>query len=163
MLKVFFVFIVGLLVIGCGAGKSMAKPSGMFQSVSEKEAVLVQDSKDKKHCVRCGMNLVKFYKTSHSMKHDGKNQQYCSIHCLQEHVNSGAKIDTPKVVDVTSLKFIDVNRAYYVVGSKKRGTMSRISKYAFSNESDAKEFQSNFDGEIMNFEGALEKAKIDFK
>jgi len=41
--------------------------------------------------------------------------------------------------------------------------MSRVSKYAFANESDAKKFQKEFGGEIMDFNKAREKAQEDFK
>ena len=61
------------------------------------------------------------------------------------------------------MEFIDIRAAYYVVSSKVRGTMSRISKYAFSKESDAKDFQAKNGGKIMNFFDAIEVAKKDFK
>ena len=161
MFKLLGLFIVGILFIGCGHNpKSSHK---MFQSVSKEDAVLLQTSKDKKYCTRCGMDLVKFYKTSHSATVDKKVYQYCSIHCLEEHLGEGITLKNPKVVDVASLKFISVKDAYYVVGSKKRGTMSRISKYAFSKLEDAKKFQATNGGEIMKFDKALQKAKEDFK
>jgi nitrous oxide reductase accessory protein NosL len=50
-----------------------------------------------------------------------------------------------------------------VVGSQKRATMSKISKYAFEKESDAKVFQAEFGGEVVDFYKALEIAKQDFK
>jgi len=161
MFKLLSLLVVGFLFIGCGDNpKSHHK---MFQSVSKEDAVLLQTSKDKKHCIRCGMNLVKFYKTSHSAT-DGSNvYQYCSIHCLEEHLGEGITLKNPKVVDIASLKFISVKDAYYVVGSKKRGTMSRVSKYAFSKLEDAKKFQAMNGGDIMNFDEALKKAKEDFK
>lgn len=37
----------------------------MFQTVAEKDAVLVQEGKEKYHCHICNMHLVKFYKTSY--------------------------------------------------------------------------------------------------
>lgn len=137
--------------------------SVMFQSVDEKDAVLLQDGDEKRFCGRCGMDLVKFYKTSHSAIKGEKVYQYCSIHCLVEHLYSGVSLDDPKVVDIKSLKFIDVRAAYYVVGSKKSGTMSHISKYAFLSEDDAKEFKNKYGGEIMDFYKAMEIAKKDFK
>ena len=137
--------------------------ASMFQSVDEKDATLVQEGKDKRYCTRCGMDLVKFYKTSHASQENGKKFQYCSIHCLAEHLESGAKIEDYKVVDTTSLKLVDASKAYYVVGSSVHGTMSRVSKYAFLNESDAKAFQDENGGEIMSFKEALEKAKEDFQ
>jgi nitrous oxide reductase accessory protein NosL len=41
--------------------------------------------------------------------------------------------------------------------------MTRVSKYAFSNLEDAKKFQKLYGGEIMDFNGAHEKAKEDFR
>ena len=109
------------------------------------------------------MNLVRYYKTSHSAEHKGKKYQYCSIHCLEDHLGEGISLKNPKVVDIASLKFISVGEAYYVDGSSKRGTMRRVSKYAFKNLKDAKKFQSEFGGKIMDFQAAREITKEDFK
>jgi copper chaperone NosL len=116
-----------------------------------------------RYCVRCGMDLVKFYKTSHAAEHDGKQHQYCSIHCLEDHLGEGVTLKNPQVVAVDTLKFISVVDAFYVVASKKKGTMSKVSKYAFSSLEEAKKFQDEFGGEIMNFSGASKKAKEDFQ
>lgn len=162
MLKVLGLVLAGMLLVGCGAS-SGAKPSHKrFQSVNENQATLVQEGKEKRYCNRCGMDLVKFYKTSHSSTHKDKKYQYCSIHCLEDHLGDGVRLKNPKVVDVASLKLIDVTKAYYVVGSAKSGTMSKVSKYAFAKESDAKAFQAKYGGDIMDFYKALEKAKEDF-
>jgi nitrous oxide reductase accessory protein NosL len=85
------------------------------------------------------------------------------MHCLEEHLGQGITLKNPKVVDVTTLKFISIADAFYVVGSSKRGTMSRVSKYAFLNLEDAKKFQTLYGGEIMDFNGAHEKAKEEFR
>ncbi|MEA1955761.1 MAG: nitrous oxide reductase accessory protein NosL [Campylobacterota bacterium] len=163
MIKVFILAVFSLFFIGCGASNSANFSKKMFQSVDEKDATLVQTSKDKRYCPRCGMDLVRFYKTSHSATIDNKIYQYCSIHCLEEHLGDGITLKNPKVVDISSLKFISVKDAYYVVGSKKKGTMSRISKYAFSSLKNAKKFQSRNGGKIMQFGDALKSAKEDFK
>lgn len=161
-------FIKAILVVillffaGC-AKKELSSKQVIFQSVDEKDAVLLQDGADKNYCPRCGMDLVKYYKTSHSASDEKKVYQYCSIHCLEEHLGDGIELKNPLVVDVTSLKFIDATKAYYVVGSRMRGTMSKISKYAFLNQEDAKKFQSQNGGEIMDFYKALEVARGDFK
>ena len=151
------------MIVGCGPEKNPTVKSTMFQSVSTQEAILVQNGDEKKFCSRCGMNLVTFYKSSHSSNISGKNFQYCSIHCLVDHLRDGVSVDDPKVVDIKSLKFIDIREAYYVVGSNKRGTMSMVSKYAFSNKSDAQGFKDKNGGEIMDFYKAMEVAKKDFK
>ncbi|EDZ61914.1 hypothetical protein SMGD1_0710 [Sulfurimonas gotlandica GD1] len=163
MVKVYVAIIAVLVFVGCGPDNNPNVKSSMYQSVNPQEATLLQSGKDKGSCGRCGMDLVMFYKTSHAAEHDGKHFQYCSIHCLEDHLGEGVTLKNPKVVDVDSLKFINVGDAHYVVGSKKRGTMTRVSKYAFSDESMAKKFQAMFGGEVMNFTKALEVAKEDFK
>ncbi len=148
-----------LLFTGCGT----ATKSSMYQSVERSEAVMLQTNKDKMFCIKCGMKLPKFYKTNHAALYKGEMRQYCSIHCLVADLNEGNDLKNPKVIDVTSLKFIDASQAYYVVGSKKRGTMSRVSKYAFKDERDAKTFQNEFGGEILDIHKTIEKAQRDFR
>lgn len=160
------IFAIGLVLLlsGCNSSNythNMYKP---FQMVSEADAILVQSGKDKRYCYICGMDLVRFYKTSHTAdSEDGKHFQYCSIHCLEDHLGQGVTLKNPKVVDVASLKFISIGMAHYVVGSKKRGTMSAVSKYAFKNIEDAKLFQEKNGGEVMDFIKAREIAQKDFK
>ena len=136
--------------------------AAMFQSVPASKAKILQSGKEARYCSNCGMDLVMFYKTNHAAKVDGKLKQFCSLHCLAKVINSGAKVNDIKVVDAKNLKWIDAKKAHYVVGSKVKGTMSRISKYAFANISDAKEFQHLKGGEIMDFQQALEVANKDF-
>jgi len=162
MFKTLIISATALFLIGCGPEKTPSVKTSMFQSVSTKSAILVQDGDKKGSCGRCGMNLVKFYKTSHYAIHNGKKHQYCSIHCLADHLGEGITLKNPKVVDISSLKFISVSEAYYVVDSKIKGTMSRVSKYAFSSKEDAKKFQADNGGEIMDFHKALDVAKKDF-
>lgn len=135
----------------------------MFQTVDEKDAVLVQGGKEKYHCHQCGMHLVKFYKTSYIAEDESRKYQYCSLHCLAEHLNQGVELKNPKVVELSTLKPIPVLEAYYVVGSDVRGTMSRVSKYAFKSLEAAKEFQKKHGGQIMDFNGALKEAQKDFQ
>ncbi len=154
--------LVAAFLVGCGVQTDVATKSTMFQSVTQKEAILLQEGKEKESCPRCGMNLPKYYKTNHSASLDGKTYQYCSIHCLQDHLYDGVSLKNPHVVDVETLKFIDVTKAYYVVGSKVRGTMSKTSKYAFALKVNAEAFQKEHGGEIVDFYKALEIAKKDF-
>ena len=134
----------------------------MFQSVSPAQAKLLQQGKNAGYCANCGMDLVMFYRTSHAAKVDGKQKQFCSLHCLAETIRSKKRIDGIKVVDAKSLRWIDAKKAYYVVGSSMPGTMSKISKYAFKNYSDAREFQEIKGGKIVRFDEALAIAMRDF-
>ena len=168
MLKISIILIAALAFTGCMSrqvtpeAQSMKKMPQMFQTVKPEEATLVQEGEHKNSCSRCGMNLTKFYKTSHAAEYNNKPIQYCSIHCLAEHLNEGVELKNPKVVDVASLKLLPVLDVFYVVGSNKRGTMSRVSKYAFSSLEAAQKFQEENGGKIMDFNSALEVAKEDF-
>ena len=130
----------------------------MFQTVPEANATLIQSGKDKYACPNCGMHLVKFYKTSHTHA----DHQYCSIHCLYE-ATEGVIPQDAKVVDTMTLKLIDVKKAFYVIGSKMRGTMTRTSGYAFGSEQDARTFSSVNGGRIMTFDEAYAVASEDFQ
>ncbi len=163
MFKLSILVVISLLFVGCGSQTTPKVNTKMFQTVDFKDAILVQSGKDKRFCSRCGMDLVKYYKTSHMATYKGKKYQYCSIHCLEDHLGEGISLKNPKVVDVSSLKFIPVNGAYYVVGSSKRATMSKVSKYAFKTLDKAKKFQAKYGGKIMDFTKAREKAMEDFK
>ncbi len=138
-----------LLILLLSASTILAQ---MPQTVPADQAQLLQSGPGKLYCPNCGMNLVKFYKTSHALG----DQQYCSLHCFSE-VNSelnGAR-DKAQVVDFTSLKFIPAAKAHYVVGSDVKGTMTMTSKYAFAEKADAEAFASDHGGEIMSFEAAF--------
>ncbi len=150
-------FILSLLVFSSmvfasnmGHGKKHMK---MFQSVPMKKATILQDGKAKVYCVKCGMTLPMFYKTNHAATVDGKVKQFCSLHCLVEE-GLKHKLKDIKVVDVTSLKFIDAKNATYVVGSSVKGTMTMKSKYAFANKADAQKFAKKFGGEVVSFDKA---------
>jgi hypothetical protein len=77
-------------------------------------------------------------------------------------MQKGSKLEGIQVVDTQSLKFIDASKVSYVVGSNKKGTMTAISKYAFSAKADADAFAKSNGGKVVDFKGALEAAKADF-
>jgi len=133
----------------------------MFQSVEPKDATLIKTDSSKEFCNVCGMHLTKYYKTNHATEFkNGHKEQYCSLHCqAQIHRDYEDKIKNIQVVDTNSLKLIDAKNAFYVVGSSKEGTMSSVSKYAFSSKNEAEKFQKEFGGEIHNFDEALTISK----
>ncbi|MBN2895630.1 MAG: nitrous oxide reductase accessory protein NosL [Campylobacterales bacterium] len=133
----------------------------MFQTVPLEKAQLLQQGEAKLYCPSCGMHLGKFYKTSHALEHEGHTHQYCSIHCLIE-ANPYRELKSAKVVDVTSLKFINVADAYYVIGSEKPGTMTMNSKYAFAQKADAEAFIKEHGGTLGRFDDALKATYADF-
>ncbi|OHE00398.1 MAG: hypothetical protein A2W82_02535 [Sulfurimonas sp. RIFCSPLOWO2_12_36_12] len=122
---------------------------------------LVQDGAQKEWCPVCGMSIEANYKTSHTSKiNNHTNRQYCSMRCLavdmQEYkINS----NDVKVVDVVTQKLINAKSAFYVVGSDIKGTMSKVSKLAFSNKEAAEDFSIENGGEIVDFKTALKMAQ----
>lgn len=158
MYKIFLLSILILSSLNASNHPSFFK---LYQSVPLKKATLLQTGKEKKFCPVCGMNLPMWYKTNHAAQEHHKHFQYCSLHCLTEDMQT-KNLKNIQVVDVTSLKFINVQNAFYVVGSKKKGTMTMLSKYAFKNKKDAQAFVHQFGGTIKTFQEALQIAKKDF-
>jgi len=146
-----------------GMKKGMKMPKN-YRMVPMAKAQILQDGKDKMYCPKCGMTLPMFYRTNHAATVDGKVQQFCSIYCMVEAMNGGAKVSDVKVVDNSTLKFIDANKAFYVVGSSKPATMAKkISKYAFGTKDAADKFASEFGGTVMGYADTLASAKKDFE
>jgi len=152
-----------LLLTSCvnNSAKPTADKFERFQTVAIEKTTMLQSGEHKHSCPECGMRLPMFYKTNHSAKSNKKVKQYCSIHCLVDDMNHGAKVSDIKVVDVTTLK-IPVEDATYVVGSDIRGTMSGLSKYAFEGRMSARRFAKKNGGRVMNFEEAYKYALKDF-
>ena len=133
-----------------GGGKKVMKN---FRAVPASQATILQKGENKNYCPVCGMTLPMFYKTNHSAKHNHTDNQYCSIVCaVEDAVVNDKKLTNFKVVDNSTLKFIDSAKAYFVVGSKKPGTMSVVSKYAFGTKDAALKFAKTNGGDIMRFD-----------
>jgi nitrous oxide reductase accessory protein NosL len=151
--------LVAFTILGCSDQPMNKEMPTRFQSVAIDQAQLLQEGEDKISCPKCGMNLPMFYKTNHAATVDGKVHQFCSIHCLSTTIKEGKKVDNIQVVDNETLKFIDAKTAWYVVGSSKAGTMSKVSKYGFTDKTKAETFAKEFGGEVMNFDATLKLAE----
>jgi polyferredoxin len=135
----------------------------MFQRVDPSKATLLMEGEHRDSCIVCGMKLPMFYKTNHAATLEGKERQYCSLHCLaKEKLIQHKPLENLRVVDTDTLRFIPARTAWYVVGSKKPATMSKVSKYAFGSEKAARAFADKFGGRVTDFAGALRAAKRDF-
>jgi len=141
---------------GMGHGKMMPKN---FRMVPMDKAQILQKGEAKMFCPKCGMTLPMFYRTNHAAKVDGKMEQFCSMHCLVEEIKSGKKVTDIQVVDNSTLKFIPAEKAWYVVGSSKPATMSKMSKYAFGTKEAAEKFAKEFGGKVMPFDAVLKMAE----
>lgn len=135
-----------------------------FRVVPASKAKIIQEGKAAMFCPVCGMNLPMYYRTNHASEHEGKIHQYCSIHCMSEEAMvANTAIKNPQVIDNDTLTFIPAKSAYYVVGSKKPGTMSAVSKYAFGKQESAKAFAKEFGGELMRYDALASKVALGLK
>lgn len=157
------VLILSMMVV------SLFAHSGMFQSVDEKDAVMLQTGKNKDRCPSCNMSIPQYFKTSHAVKFkDGSYRQYCSIFCVVDEMRNGYlkehknDIEEILVVDAKTLKIINVKNAFYVIRSKRPPTMSMTSSYAFESKQDALEFQKENGGKIVNYDIVYKITSKDF-
>jgi len=127
--------------------------------------VYVQDGDEKYWCPVCANSLKEHYKTSYIAKlQNARLRQYCSLECLVEDMNEyGLDMSYIKTIDAKTQKIIDAKRAFYVFNSKIRGTKSKISKFAFQNLKDAKEFKEKYGGKLVDFQKVLKYTQANLK
>lgn len=145
-----------VLYISMIAGIALLGESLSASSFSKEASIkpqILQKTKHPQKCTACGMKLPIFWKTSHAVKlQNGEYIQYCSIRDLvKDEKDKKLNIVEYLAVDATSEKLMDATKMFYVVGSKIKGTMSKVSKIAFEHKSDAIEFQKHYGGELKNF------------
>jgi len=157
MKRIETIVLTALLLAGF-ASMAEARP---FSKAASGEPQLLQSGPQKKWCPVCGMNLGMFYKSSHAVElDDGTKKQYCSIRCLAaDWPRIGKRVKRILVVDAATQKLIDAKKAFYVVGSKVKGTMSMTSKLAFATKEEAEAFQKEYGGKIVDFDTAFAMAR----
>ena len=156
-----------LILTGCAPSGKEPSPASLltpFQSVPSDKCQLLQKGSHRDSCAVCGMHLPTYCKTNHAAVTKEKNaRQYCSLHCLvYDNEIERTDLYDVKVVDTVSLRFIPAQSAFYVVGSRMPGTMTRFSKYAFAKRADADAFVRQYEGHVMNFYDAYTVAMEDF-
>lgn len=136
-----------------------------FKKVATVKPVLVQEGSQKNWCPICGMSIKMFYKTSHASKlKNGTDRQYCSIRCLAVDMQEyNIDLNSVRVVDATTQKLIFAKDAFYVVGSKVKGTMTKVSKLAFATKDEAEKFRKKYGGKVVTFQKALVMATESLK
>ena len=169
-LNVYVIYVFATYGAASQSGHQHSSPAAQqFQSVPAHQAVLLQKGENRMFCNTCRMSLPPFYKTNHALKlKNGEVRQYCSLYCLVDMLHRHQSNNTPLVpdeilvVDAENLTFTNAKTAFYVIGSRIRGTMSSKSKYAFADKEDANAFVEKQGGQIVNFAEALKTAEEDF-
>ncbi len=112
-------------------------------------------------CDNCGMDRNKFARTRYVFDTEKGRFYTCSIACLV--VLCMKKNVSPRNVKVAEYlrptSMIDAEKAVFVIGSKAKGTMTKVSKIAFSDRQKAIRFTKKYGGTIATFQDALEIAK----
>lgn len=109
-------------------------------------------------CKYCGMDRTKF---SHSRMlityADGSSTGTCSINCagVDRFANREKKVTSYQVGEYTGKKLIDAKSATWVIGGKKRGVMTPVAKWAFSDRKSAQAFIRENGGKLATFDEAF--------
>jgi copper chaperone NosL len=127
-------------------------------------AAAQKDIQEYPSCKYCGMDRQKFAQSRMLIEYDdGSVVGMCSIHCAA--VDLGLNIDkTPtamKVGDYNTKNLIDGEKAFWVIGGKKMGVMTKRGKWAFENKEDADKFVKENGGVIATFDDAMKAAYED--
>ena len=115
-------------------------------------------------CLHCGMDRAKFAHSRMFVTYDGGTTVgTCSIHCLA--LDLATNIDkTPQSIqvgDFNSKSLIDAEQAFWVVGGKMPGVMTKNAKWAFAQKADAEKFISANGGTLATFDQAMKAAYED--
>ncbi len=118
-----------------------------------------------KRCDNCGMDRNKWARTRYEFETSKGRFYTCSIHCVA--VMSHKLKEEPKNVRVAEYmrpeRMVDAEKAYFVMGSRAPGTMTRVSKIAFSSRKEAEEFIKRYGGKIVDFKTAFSEARKEFE
>jgi nitrous oxide reductase accessory protein NosL len=127
-------------------------------------AETMKDIQEHKNCKFCGMDREKFAHSRMLTEYDdGSSFGSCSIHCTA--IDSAQTLDKQlkaiMVGDYNQKNLIDAEKAYWVIGGKKPGVMTKTAKWAFADKKDAEAFIKENEGKLANFEDAMKAAYED--
>ncbi len=90
---------------------------------------------------------------------------YYSINCSSIALDNYSKqVKDIFRIDYGLTKYYNVNDLYYVIGTNLRGTMTSISKFAFSDIEKAKSFKETFEGkQIVGYKDAYKMSIEEIK
>ena len=127
-------------------------------------AETMKDIQEHPSCKYCGMDRQKFdYSRMLTEYNDGSSFGSCSIHCTA--LDLAQTFDKqPKAImvgDYNKKNLIDAEKAFWVIGGKKPGVMTKTAKWAFADKKDAEAFIKENEGKLANFEDAMKASYED--
>lgn len=124
----------------------------------------LQDISVHRECTECGMDR-KAYGFSRMLVifSDGKEVGVCSLHCtiLVIDSNKEKSVKSLLVADRNTHGLIAAEKAFWVLGGKKRGVMTMRAKWAFTTKEAAQDFINEYGGVMVSWEEALAAARSD--
>lgn len=127
-------------------------------------AAAQDDIEEHRECAYCGMDR-KAYGFSRMLiiYEDGESTGVCSLHCavVEIDANKGRAVRSLLVADRDTRSLIEVEKAVWVMGGKKRGVMTERPKWAFATEAAARAFIDEYGGTIVSLEEVLRAARED--
>jgi len=113
-------------------------------------------------CKHCGMNRTSFDQSRMVIIYaDGSSAGTCSLNCVVTEMkeSKGKKIKSFKVADYNTRKLSDARKAFWVIGGKIPGVMTRVAKWAFTTKQGAEAFIRENGGKLASFDEALRAAE----
>jgi nitrous oxide reductase accessory protein NosL len=132
-----------------------------FAAHAAAPAVAVEDPKA---CQICRMDRTMFAHSRMLVEYsDGTVTGTCSIHCVAADLKKqGVKaVRSFKVADYDTKALIDAKTATWVIGGSRKGVMTGVPKWAFSNEAGAQAFIKEFGGKIVPFHDIRKAAEAE--
>ncbi len=113
------------------------------------------------YCQKCGMNLHHHKETNHKIIIENQEITLCSLHCAIDAIKDNNKYEI-KGFNNTTQSFIPIGELIYIIGSNKKGAMTKESEFAFSSSDDVKAFIQENGGRIINGTEIIKYAKSKF-
>jgi nitrous oxide reductase accessory protein NosL len=125
--------------------------------------VLAHDDLEKhRSCAHCGMDRKAYgYSRMLIVSANGNQTGVCSLHCAVTEMNAHPeqKIAELLVADRNTHDIIAASKAFWVMGGRKRGVMTRNPKWAFASPEAAQRFISDHGGNITPWDEVLAAAR----
>jgi len=109
-------------------------------------------------CKQCGMNRTAFGHSRMVVTYtDGSSSGTCSINCVAIDMKKqpGKEVKSFQVGDYNSKKLIDAKSAAWVIGGRKKGVMTPVAKWAFTDKKAAAAFVKEYGGKLATFDEVL--------
>ena len=111
----------------------------------------------REECSLCGMWIDQYMHTRHVLtEEDGEQISFCSVTCAARHIKrSGEDVQHLEVADYLTAELVNVESAFYLLGSDAPPVMSYTSIIAFKSLAEADNFRKLHGGKIMTFAEVL--------